>query len=344
MAEEVRAHADAVPPQAQLMQMSMAFMVSRLLTVTAELRLADHLAAGPRTAEDLAAVTGAHAPSLYRLLRTLCAHGLFAEDAQGRFAITALSEPLRTGVPGSVLTSILMVGGDCFARPFANLMYSVKTGKTSFEEEFGENIFAYLSKRPEEGSMFSDLMVGFHGPETAAVAAAYDFSGFDTIVDVGGATGNMITKILATTDKARGVIFDMAHNAGDAAAMVDARGMSGRVKFEAGNFFESVPAGGDCYLMSHIIHDWSEEQCLTILGNCRKAMGPKSRLLIVEMVLPERNVFHPGKMTDMVMLAIPGGQERTEAEYRELLGKAGFRLERVVGTDSAASVVEAFLA
>ena len=190
--------------------------------------------------------------------------------------------------------------------------------------------------------MFSDLMVGFHGPETAAVAAAYDFSGVGTIADVGGATGNMITTILAKNPEMKGLIYDLPHNEADAAALVGSRGMSERVKFEAGNFFESVPEGYDAYLMSHIIHDWSEEQCLTILTNCRRAMGPKSRLLIVEFVLPPGNEFHPGKMTDMIMLTVPGGEERTEQQYRELLAKAGFRLERVVGTESAASVVEAY--
>ena len=335
---------EGVPPQAQLMQMAMGFMISDLLGTAVKLKLADYLADGPKTAEELAGPTGTHAPTLYRFLRTLSAHGLFAEDGERRFALTALSGPLRTGVPGSVMTSVKMITGDYFKRPFGSLMYSVQTGKTSFEKEFGANIFEYLSTRPEDGSMFSDLMVGFHGPETAAVADAYDFSGVGTIADVGGATGNMLTTILAKNPAMTGLIYDLPHNEADALALVGSRGMSDRVKFEAGNFFESVPAGYDAYLMSHIIHDWSEEQCLTILGNCRRAMGPKSRLLIVEFVLPPGNVFHPGKMTDMIMLTVPGGEERTEQQYRELLAKAGFRLERVVGTASAASVVEAVVA
>ena len=343
MADEVRPHGDGVPPQAQLMQMAMGFMMSDLLGTAVKLKLADHLADGPKTAEELAGPTGTHAPSLYRLLRTLSSHGLFAEDGERRFALTALSEPLRTGAPGSVKTSVQMITGDLFQRTFANLTYSVQTGKTAFEKEFGANIFEYLSTRPDDASMFSDLMVGFHGPETAAVAAAYDFSGVGAIADIGGATGNMITTILAKNPEAKGLIYDLPHNEAAALALVGSRGMSERVKFEAGNFFESVPEGYDAYLMSHIIHDWSEEQCLTILTNCRRAMGPKSRLLIVEFVLPPGNEFHPGKMTDMIMLAVPGGEERTEQQYRELLAKAGFRLERVVPTNSAASVVEAYL-
>jgi hypothetical protein len=335
---------EGVPAQAQLMQMAMAFVPSILLGLAARLKLADLVADGPKTAEVLAEATGTFAPALYRFLRTLSAHGLFVEDEERRFGLTELSEPLRTGVPGSVQTSVVMITGDYFMQSFGHLLYSVQTGKSAFVDLHGESLFDHLATRPEDASMFSDLMIGFHGPETAAVAAAYDFSGFETIADIGGATGNMITKILAKYPEAKGLIYDLPHNEANAAELLAARGMTERVRFVVGNFFESVPAGSDCYLMSHIIHDWTEEECLTILAHCKQAMGPKSKLLIVEMVLPPGNVFHPGKITDMVMLAVPGGQERTEEEYRVLLEKAGFRLERVVPTDSAVSVVEAVVA
>jgi hypothetical protein len=187
-------------------------------------------------------------------------------------------------------------------------------------------------------------MVGFHGGEPPAVAAAYDFSKLETIVDVGGATGNMLAAILERYKEPRGVLFDMPHILTDAPALLKARGIDKRVAIEPGDFFTTVPAGGDVYILSHIIHDWSEEQCLTILGNCRKAMKPNGRVLIVEMVLPAGDTPHPGKLLDMVMLTMPGGRERTEAEYASLLVKAGFRLTRVVSTDSAVSVVEAVLA
>jgi hypothetical protein len=332
---------EGTTPQAQLMQMAMGFVVPDMLRVAVDLRLADHLAEGPRTAENLARVTGTNGPALYRLMRTLSAYGLFVEDGERRFALTPLSERLRADVPGSVRTSVVMILSDYYVRTFRHLMYSVQTGKTAFEKEFGCNIFEYLSTRPADAAMFSDLMVGFHGPETAAVAAAYDFADVKTLVDVGGATGNMVTTILALNPGMRGVIYDLPHNEANAVALLAEREMTERVTFMPGSFFESIPEGGDAYLMSHIIHDWSEEECLTILGNCRKAMGPKSKLLIVEMVLPEGNVFHPGKVTDMVMLAIPGGEERTVEAYRILLEKAGFVMKRVVATDSAVSVVEA---
>ena len=191
--------------------------------------------------------------------------------------------------------------------------------------------------------MFSETMVGFHGAEPAAVAAAYDFAKFETVIDVGGATGNLLATILGRHPKPRGILFDLPHVVGDAPALINARGLADRIRIEAGNFFEGVPSGGDAYLVSHIIHDWSEAECLTILGNCRRAMKPDSRLLIIEMVLPTGDTPHPGKMLDINMLAVTGGQERTEPEYRALLDKAGFRLTEVVPTNSAVSVVEALL-
>ncbi len=333
---------EALSPQGQLMQMAWAHQLSSLVRVAAELKLADHLAEGPKSAGQLAQLTETHAPSLYRFMRTLASLGLFTEDERHCFALTSLGEPLRSGTPGSVRNSVLTMTSDMFCKPLANLLYSVQTGKTGFGKAFGEEIFDWLPHHPQEAAMFSDLMVGFHGPETGAVAAAYDFGGLDTIVDVGGATGNMLTAILGQHPGPRGVVFDLPHNHAGATAFIQTRGMADRIEFVDGNFFEALPSGGDAYLMSHIIHDWSEDQCLTILGNCRRAMKATSRLLIIEFVLPPGDIPHTGKMTDIVMLAVPGGQERTELEYRHLLEKAGFNLTRVVPTGSAASIVEAF--
>ena len=167
-------------------------------------------------------------------------------------------------------------------------------------------------------------MVGIHGAEPPAVAEAYDFSGFGSIVDVGGATGNMLAHILSRYPQPRGMLFDRPHVVTEAPALLRARGVEDRVTIEHGNFFESVPAGGDAYILSHIIHDWNDDQCLTILGNCRKAMTRDAKLLIVEFVLPEGNTPHFGKVADMVMLAIPGGEERTANEYREPARRGGF--------------------
>jgi hypothetical protein len=333
--------AQAPPPQAQLMQMAMGFTAPFLLRVTAQLCLADHLADGPKTARQLADLASASAPALYRLLRTLASIGIFTEDEAHRFSITELAEPLRSNVPGSVRTSILSVTGEIFTIPWSKLQYSVQTGQSSFDHDFGVPFFDYLTSHPDEAAMFSDFLIGFNSADAPAIAAAYDFSPYANIADIGGATGHILATILASHPGPRGTLFDLPHNQPGAMELLRSRGMVDRVSFSPGSFFESVPAGCDLYILSHVIHDWSEEQCLKILANCHRAMSPTSRLLIIEMVLPEGNAFHPGKMLDMTMLATTPGQERTEPEYRALLEKANFKLNRVIPTNSAVSIVEA---
>jgi hypothetical protein len=332
------------PPHAQLVQMAMAHWVSHIVYVAAKLSLADHLAQGPKSAEALAGLTGTHSPSLYRLMRTLASLGILTEDATHRFALTTLGAALKTGAPGSARATILTIANGTWVQGVGQLLYSVQTGKSGFEKILGMPIFDWLAKNPEDASLFSETMVGIHGGEPPAVAAAYDFSGLKSIVDVGGATGNLLTTILGSYPGSSGILYDLPHVVRDAPALIQARGLTDRVTIQAGSFFEKIPTGGDAYLLSHVIHDWTEEQCLTILGNCRRAMNSSSRLLIIEMVLPAGDTPHPGKMLDMMMLVGPGGQERTEQEYDALLARAGLRLTRVVPTESPVSVVDARLA
>jgi alkyl hydroperoxide reductase subunit AhpC len=329
------------PPHAQLIEMGTAHWVSRILYVAAKLGLADRIDGEPKSAEELAGPTGTHAPSLYRLMRTLAHLGVLSEDDEHRFSLTSLGEALKKNAPGSARATILTLASDWCANGFGELLYSVQTGKSGVEKYLGTPVFDWLGQNPEMTSLFSETMVGVHGAEPAAVAAAYDFSEMKTIVDVGGATGNLLTTVLGSAPGARGILYDLPHVVRDAPQLIQSRGLKDRVTIEAGSFFERVPSGGDAYMLSHIIHDWSEGQCLTILGNCRRAMKPDSRLLLIEMVLPPGNTPHPGKVLDMMMLVGPGGQERTEQEYSKLLAKAGFRLTRVVPTESAVSVVEA---
>ena len=334
-------NANTPPPGAQLVQMAMGHWISQIVYVAAKLNLADHLAGGPKSAAELAPLTGTHAQSLYRFMRALANLGILSEDAEQHFTLTPMGEALRSDVPGSVRSAVLTIASDWWVSGFGELMYSVQTGSSGFEKSLRMPIFDWLAQNPEAASRFSDTMVGFHAAEPAAVATAYDFSGMKTIIDVGGATGHLLTTILGSFPESRGILFDLPHVVSDAPAMIQALGMTERVTIEPGSFFEYVPAGGDAYLLSHIIHDWSEEQCLTILGNCKRAMAHESRLLIIEMVLPTDNTPHPGKMLDVMMLVGPGGQERTAADYEVLLEKVGFRLTRVISTDSAVSVVEA---
>ena len=344
MPDDEPAAPQGLPPHMQVIQMGRAFIVSRTIYVAAKLGLADQLASGPKSAAELAGPMQVHAPSLHRLMRTLASLGVLTEQAGQRFALTDLGRALKTGARGSARSTVIYSGSPAPQSGWDNLAYSVETGKSGFEKAQGVPVFDYLAQHPDEASLFSEMMIGLHNQEPPAVAAAYDFSTFKTIADVGGAAGNMLAGILARHAGPRGILFDRPHVVGDAPALLDAKGVSDRVTIEAGDFFKSVPVGADAYVLSHIIHDWSEDRCLTILDHVRKAMSPAGRLLIVEMVLAAGDAPHPGKILDMVMLAQFGGQERTEAEYGVLLGKAGFRMTRVVPTNSAASIVEAVIA
>jgi hypothetical protein len=333
---------DAPPAHAQVIQMGLSYWVSRALYAAAKLGLADKLARGPRSAADLAKETGTLPSALHRLMRLLAGLGILKTEPDGqRFALTPLGESMKAGAPGAALPTLLSLAGPMMWQGFGEYMYALETGKTGFEKAFGMPIFDYLARHPEDAANFSQAMVGFHGDEPPAVAAGYDFSSFGTVVDVGGASGNMLVAILSRYPGPRGVLLDLPHVVHDAPEIFRARRLGDRIRVEGGSFFEHVPAAGDAYVLSHVIHDWSEQQCLTILGNCRTAMKPDAKLLIVEMVLPAGDEMHPGKLLDLTMLVMPGGQERTEAEYAALLDMAGFRLTRVVPTQSAVSVVEA---
>ena len=329
----------APPPEAQIAEIMLSQLVPRLVYLAASLKLADHLEQGAKSAEELAPLTRTHAPTLHRVLRTLAGLGFVTEDATHRFALKPLGAVLRSGTPSHA--AALIFGGEALSRSLDNLLYSVQTGKTSFEHCFGMPLFGWLAANPAQASLFNDTMVGFHGMEPSAVAAAFDFSVFQTIADIGGSTGNLLASILSQYPGPRGILFDLPHVVSEAPAFLQQRGVADRVRIEAGSFFDGVPAGADAYVLSHVIHDWNQDQCLTILGHCRRAIPADGRLLIVEMVLPEGDVPHPGKLLDMVMLTAPGGEERTPSQYSVLLDQAGFRMTRVVPTASLVSVVEA---
>jgi hypothetical protein len=331
----------AVPAHAQLIQMGIGFWVSRMVYAAARLRLADRLEGGAMSAAELSGATNTHAPSLHRLMRALAGLGVFSEDGQHRFSLTPLGEALKTGAPGAARPTILALAGQWWWRAWEEFDYCLATGSTGMEKVFGTSIFQYLPSHPEDASNFNQAMIGFHGAEPPAVAAAFDFSVFGTVVDVGGGTGNLLSAILERHPSVRGRLCELPHVVDAARAQLQTRGLSERVAVEPIDFFKGVPPGGDAYILSHVLHDWTEAQCLAILKNCRSAIGPNGRLLIVETVLPAGNTPHPGKLLNIAMLVIPGGQERTEEEFGVLLGKAGFRRTRVVPTASAVSVVEA---
>jgi O-methyltransferase domain/Dimerisation domain len=341
--EGAATNAPAIPAHLQLMQMATGCWISQLVSTAANLCIADHLAGGPKSASEIAPAVRCNPRTLHRFMRALANFGIVLSAGEQKFALTPLGEALKSGAPGAGRSTVLITAGPMVWKCFEQLQYSVETGKTAMEKSFGTPLFDYLAQHPELASQFSEAMVGIHGAEPAAVAAAYDFSALQVIVDVGGATGNMLAHILTRYPQCRGVLFDCPHVVADAPTLLRSRRVESRVRIEHGDFFKSVPEGGDAYILSHIIHDWSEEQCLTILSNCRKAMRPGSKLLLVEFVLPEGDEPHIGKLLDMTMLAVTGGEERTTTEYTTLLARAGLTMTRVIPTGSDVSIVEAEL-
>jgi hypothetical protein len=326
----------------RLMDMTIAHWAGELLLQAAEMSLADKFTGEePRSAAELAAEYGMLARPMHRFLRSLTGIGLLASAGNGSFRLTDLGAALKDGAPGASRSAVIALIGDMVKPAWREFDHGLFTGDTGFEKAHGMRLFEYLQNNPGMARFFSETMVGFHGREPPAVAEAYDFSGIGSLVDVGGASGNMLGHVLSRHPGVKGVLYDLPHVVADAPSLLEAHGVSDRVEILSGSFFESVPAGHDAYLLSHIIHDWDDGENATILKNVREAMKRDGKLLIVEMVLPEGDEPHMGKMLDMMMMLVPGGEERTAAEYAELLEPNGFRVTRVVPTNSAVSVVEA---
>jgi hypothetical protein len=322
------------------MQMLFGFAASRAIGVTAELHIADLLKDGPKTADELAEKTGMHGRALYRVLRACASVGVFSEDAQKRFSLTPLAEPLLSDSPGSLRAFAQMITTDWQFQTWAELPYSVKTGKPAFDKVHGTTSFDYFWSNEKAGKVFNDAMTSNSAFASAAVVNGYDFSNIETLVDVGGGHGFLLASILAKYPSVKGVLYDMPAIVADARKLLTDYGVINRCETIGGNFFDSVPKGADAYMMKHIIHDWNDEQCITLLKNCRNAMNKGGKILVVEMIVPEGNEPSPAKFLDLQMLLYLPGCERTETEYRELFHKAGFELSRIVPTMSPFSVIE----
>ena len=326
-------------PRDQMVQLLTGYWVSQAVYVAAELALADRLVAGPRTAEELAEVTGTHAPSLYRLLRALGSVGVITEGEDRRFSLTPLGECLRSDVPGSQRATARMMVGQ-FYDAWGDLLGSVRTGRPAFQERHGHSFFEHLTAYPEQAQVFDEAMTAFNDRKTTAMLEAYDFSGISVLADIGGGNGSTLVSVLRMYPEMRGIVFDLPGVVGRAETEVQATGLSERCRVVAGNFLESVPAGADAYLLRHILHNWDEEQAVAILRKVRQAMCAGARLLVVEGVIPPGNEPMFGKLMDLTMLVVHGGRERTEDEFRCLFETAGFNLTRVVPTASDVSVIE----
>ncbi len=328
-----------IAPHQQLDQMITGYWSSQAIYAAASLGIADLLTAGPQTAEQLATATDTNAGALYRLLRALASVGIFAENAQQEFAITPLAECLRSDVPGSK-RALAMMSGDEHFRAWGEILFSIRTGKTSFDKVFEKPFFEYLPEHPDKAQIFDQAMTGIHGRETDVILQSYDFSEMKTLLDIGGGNGSNITSILNKYPDMQGTLFDLPHVVERAQPHIEQAGLSNRCHLVGGSFFESVPEGADAYFMRHIIHDWDDEKSLTILRNCHTAMPEHSKLLVVDSVIPAGNEPFAGKFLDLVMLLIPGGKERTAEEFRSLFEQAGFELIRIIPTKSELSIIE----
>jgi hypothetical protein len=313
-------------------------IVASAVNIAARLGLSDELAAGPRSANELARQCGVNADALYRLMRALASVGLYEEQARGTFANTPAGSAL---CDGPVRWMALWMAGGFNFRVYANAMHSVKTGESAVPATVGMGPFEYFAQNPELSKVFNDAMTGISAAVIPAVLEAYDFSGIGTLVDIAGGHGAVLTAILKQYPAIKGVLFDLDHVIAGARPALDAQGLSSRCSTATGDFFKAVPAGGDAYIMKHIIHDWDDEKAAAILTNIRRVLAKEGRVLLLETVIPPGNEPHMGKIVDLEMLVMPGGRERTEQEYRELFDRAGFTLTRVVNTRSPFSVIEA---
>jgi SAM-dependent methyltransferase len=321
--------------QQQFARLVSGYWHTQTIYVAAKLCIADFLKDGPRSSAELAQATGTDDRALYRLLRALASIGIFAEE-DGRFRLTPLAECLHN--PG--VRALAIMRGEFQYRAWGELLYSVQTGKSAFEKLFGQPVFDYLSAHPELGTIFDQAMGGVHGPETEAMLDAYDFSGIGTLVDVGGGNGSVLTAVLQRYPRMRGILYDLPKVIERSRANIATADLPERCDVAAGNFFEMVPADSDAYFLRHIIHDWDDHKSLTILRNCRKAMRPGGKLLVVEGIVPPGNEPSLSKFFDLAMMVLPGGLERTEEEFRRLFEAAGFRLTKIVPTRTWVSVIE----
>jgi SAM-dependent methyltransferase len=321
------------PSAVALFDLIVSYRITAIIYVAARLGIADILLEGPKGSQELASRSGCHAPSLQRLLRALLAIGILRQTTQGKFALTEFGAHLASDTTQS-LKAYALFEGDMVFRSWADLLVSVRTGKTDAALAGFDNSFDRMARDPMAVRIFNDAMVSLTGMVAPAVLAAYDFTRIDRLFDVGGGFGELLGAILKAYPSMRGAVFDLSRCAKGARKQLTSLGVSDRAEFIAGDFFESVPVGADAIIMKSIIHDWDNERSTLILRNCRRALDKGGRLLLVERLLPEAVTANPedlsNAMNDLSMLRGPGGRERTEREYASLLNSANFENPRVV--------------
>lgn len=330
-----------VPPPMALLEMIQGSMITQAIYVAAKLGIADTIGDGSLNAEEIAQKAGADPDATYRLMRLLSSYSIFAERDDGRFKLTPMAQALRSDSPMTMRGMALLMGHPIHWEDWSHLMYSVQTGEPSIPKLRGMSAYEYLAANPEYAEVFNNAFGTLSDLETEPILAAYDFSRFDTIVDVAGGQGGLLAAILKRATKSRGVLFDDRATAPGGSALIEQAGVADRCTIKGGFVFDSIPSGGDAYILKHVLHEYPEAKALEILRNIRDAMNPSSTLLLMEYVLTEGNGQDIAKLVDLFLLLIVGGKERAAVQYAELLGRAGFRLGNVVQTASPLCIMEA---
>lgn len=333
--------ANAPRPSFVLRSLANGYQVTQAISVAANLGIADLLADGPLNSDELAQLTATHPDALYRLLRALASIGVLREEPGHRFALTDVGDCLRSDAPESLRGWAEFVGSRYHWEAWTGLNHSIRTGENAFRHVHGIDSWTFRARNPELSAAFDQAMVSLSRQASASVIAAYNFGRFGRIVDVGGGTGTFLAAVLARNPTTRGVLFDREHVVVGAPPILAMANVADRCDIAAGSFFESVPVGGDAYILKAIIHDWEDEDCIRILGTCRTAMAKGTTLCVIERLLGQPNEHPDGKFSDLNMLVGPGGRERTTDEYAALFSASSFQFTHLTQTEIGTGIFEA---
>lgn len=323
-----------------IVEQAMGYMYSAALRAVTVLGVAEHLAGGPRTPAELAALTGSDGAFLRRTLRFLATREIFREDEDGRFHLTPHADILRAGVAGSIKAGVLTLTSEPYWLSTGDFVEAIRHGRPAFDLRYGQSFFEYLTTNPATGLMFAEGMASMSAGENGHILASYKFPGTGTVVDVGGGRGGLLLEVLRANPELHGLLLDQEEVL--AGNVLGELGDPARWESVPGDFFESVPAG-DAYLVKNVLHDWNDEQCVRILRNCRAAMNPGARIIAIDAVLPASNEPHFGKAVDIMMLLLASGQERTRPEWNTVFAAAGLHITSITPITGAfsLSVIEA---
>lgn len=334
--------ANAVSPGEQLVELIRGFWVSQVIHTVARLGVADRLASGPRPSDDVASEVGAHPEGLYRLLRAAVSAGLVREVSPRTYALTAMGQLLRSDVPGSMRDMTMGLCDLSHWLPWGRLPEAIRTNQSTTRAALGTDIWEHFSQHPEAGTLFARTMGALTSMIAGEVPRLHDFSRYSRVADVGGSQGVLLEAVLRAFPSCRGLLFDLPHVIEGARARIESVGLTSRVELVGGSFFEPVIPAADAYLVKHIIHDWADEHATTILRHIHQGAPQGARLILVERVMPEAGELSTQPLSDLNMLVMADGRERTAREFQALLEGTGWELERITPSQAGlVSLIEA---